>query len=140
MNKALGEPPGHRSDSTLGRIKSVCEPLVEYMLFAKETKLTGKIEGTSDFAKEYAARGPRDASGRSLRDFDLKTRLLKHPCSPVIYSEDFDGLPAEATQYVQRRLAEILTGKDTSKPFEHLSAEDRKAILGILKATKPGFL
>jgi hypothetical protein len=140
MNKALGEKPGHRSDSTLRRIKSVCEPLVEYMLFANEAKLTGKVEGTSKFAKEYAARGPRDAAGRSLRDLDLRRRLLKHPCSPVIYSEAFDGLPPEAKQYVSRRLSEVLTGKDTSKPFEHLSAQDRKAILEILKATKPALL
>ena len=140
MNKALGEKPGHRSDSTLRRIKSVCEPLVEYMLFVNEAKLTGKIEGTSGFAKEYAARGRRDSAGRSLRDLDLQRRLLKYPCSPVIYSEAFDGLPAEAKEYVSRRLREVLTGKETGKPFEHLSSEDRKAILEILKATKPGLL
>jgi hypothetical protein len=139
MNKALGEKPGHRSESTLRRIKSVCEPLVEYMLFANEAKLTGKVEGTSAFANEYAARGPRDASGRSLRHFDLEKRLFKYPCSPVIYSEAFDAMPAEAKDYVRGRLLEILAGKDTSKPFEHLSAKDRKAILEILKATKPTF-
>lgn len=140
MNKALGEKPGHRSDSTLRRIKSVCEPLVEYMLFANEAKLTGKIEGTSAFAKDYRARGPRDSAGRSLRDLDLERRLLKHPCSPVVYSEAFDGLPAEAMQYVSRRLSEVLTGQDASKTFQHLSPEDRRAILEILKETKPGLL
>jgi hypothetical protein len=137
MNKALGEKPGHRSDSTLRRIKSVCEPLVEYMLFANEAKLTGKIEGTSTFAKDFAARGPRDAKGRSLRDLDLERRLLKHPCSPVIYSEAFDGLPPEARDYVSRRLLEVLTGKDTSQTFAHLSPADRQAVLEILRATKP---
>jgi NnrS protein len=136
MNEALGEPKGHRSESALRRIKSACEPLVEYLLFAKEAKLTGRIEGTSDFAKEYASRGPRDSKGRSLRDLDLTRRLLKHPCSPVIYGDAFDALPPEANQYVYRRLLEVLTGKDTSETFAHLSTTDRRTILEILRDTK----
>ena len=79
-----------------------------------------------------------DAKGRSLRQFDLKTRLFRTPLSYVVYSRHFDGLPPEAKAQVYRRLWEVLTGKDQTKPFAHLSAADRLAALEILRATKPG--
>jgi hypothetical protein len=40
--------------------------------------------------------------------------------------------------YVLAKIHGVLTGKDESKAFSHLSAEDRKAILEILSETKPG--
>ena len=138
MNKALGRPKDFRSDSTQSRIKSVCEPLVKGMLFCGEATLEEPVKGSSTFTSEYAARGPRDSRGRSLRDLDLQHRLLKYPCSPLIYSQTFDGLPDAAKDYVYRRLFEVLTGKDTSKDFAHLSAADRQAILEILRDTKLG--
>ena len=78
------------------------------MLFGDEARLTDRIEGTSSFAADFAARGPRDSKGRSLRDFDLKTRLFRYPCSYLIYSRAFDSLPGEVKEYVYQRLWEIL--------------------------------
>lgn len=138
MNEALKRPPGYRSDSTASRIKSTAEPLVKYMLFSGAAPLTDPVKGTTTFAADYAARGPKDSSGRSLRDLDLERRLLKYPCSPLIYSESFDGLPDAAKEYVYRRLWEVLTGKDQTKDFAHLSAADRREILDILRDTKAG--
>jgi hypothetical protein len=138
MNEALKRPPGYRSESTASRIKSTAEPLVKYMLFSGAAPLTDPVKGTTTFAQDYAARGPRDSKGRSLRDLDLERRLLKYPCSPLIYSEAFDGLPDATKEYVYRRLWEVLTGKDQTKDFAHLSPADRQAILEILRETKPG--
>ncbi|MHB1424401.1 MAG: hypothetical protein ACYC3I_14615 [Gemmataceae bacterium] len=137
FNKVLGRPADYRSDSTLSRIKNAGEPVVQYMLFCEEAQLSDPIKGTSDFTVEFVKRGPRDGKGRSLRDFDLKHRLFAYPCSYVIYSEAFDALPALVKDYVMRRLWEVLSGKDTSKEFAHLSASGRGAILEILRATKP---
>jgi hypothetical protein len=137
FNKALSRPADYRSDSTIRRIKNAGEPVVKYLLFCEETQLTDPIKGTSGFTEEFAKRGPRDAKGRSLRDFDLKRRLFAYPCSYVIYTEAFDSLPAPVKDYVLRRLWEVLSGKDTSKEFAHLSAADRQAVLEILRATKP---
>jgi hypothetical protein len=137
LNKALGRPADYRSDSTTSRIKSAGDPLVKYLLFSGEAKLTEPIKGTSNFAKEFAERGPRTRDGRSLRDFDLKTRLFKYPCSYLIYSEAFDALPDAVKDYVCRRLQEVLTGKDRGEDFAHLCTADRKAILDILRETKP---
>jgi hypothetical protein len=137
FNKALGRPADYRSDSTLSRIKNAGEPVVRYLLFCEEAPLSDPVKGTSDFAEEFAKRGPHDGKGRSLRDFDLKRRLFAYPCSYIIYSEAFDALPAPAKDYVMRRLWEVLSGKDTSKEFTHLRAADRQAILEILRQTKP---
>jgi len=138
MNKALGRPVDFRSDSTTSRIKNAVEPLLKGILCSEEAALTGAIEGTSGFAKDFSVRGPRDAKGRSLRDLDLKTRLLKYPCSYLIYSASFDALPPEALERFYQRLFDVLSGKDQSKEYAHLSSADRKAILDILVATKKG--
>lgn len=138
VDKALGkvgEPP---SDSTRRRIANACEPLVKHLLFCEEAPLAGPVKGTSGFAEEFAAREPKDTKGRSLREFDLTTRMFKYPCSYLVYTKAFDGLPAEAKEYVYRRLWEVLSGNDTGKEFAHLSAADRSAVRDILRETKPG--
>ncbi|MCH7988595.1 MAG: hypothetical protein IID46_05505 [Planctomycetes bacterium] len=138
INKALKESDAYRSPGTLGRIASAGDKLLKQMLFVEETPLQGPIVGTSGFAAEFAKRGPFDSKGRSLRDFDLKTRMFKYPCSYQIYSESFDSLPPVVKQHVYRRLWEVLTGKETGEEFTHLSGNDRKAILEILLETKTG--
>jgi len=137
LNKELNEPAGKRWDSTTRRIESAGEPLVQYLLYSGEAKLTDPVAGTSDFTKEFTARGPFDKSGRSLREFDLKTRLFKYPGSYLVYSKAFADLPPPVKEFVLRRLHEVLTGKDTSEPFRHLSEADRKAVLEILRDTLP---
>jgi hypothetical protein len=137
LNKALGrQMPGH-SESTVGRIQNAGEPLVKYLLYGEEAPLTEAVQGTSTFAAEFARRGPFDRKGRSLRDFDLHKRMFKYSCSYLLYSAAFDGLPVEVKDYVYRRLWEVLSGKDTSKDFAHLSAADRQAVREILLETKP---
>jgi hypothetical protein len=137
MNEALGRPEDHQSESTRRRIASAVEKLVGYMLFGDEFPLTSSISGTSDFAAEYSARGPRDRRGRSLYELDLNRRLLKHPCSPLIYSDAFDQLPAQTKLGVYRRLFEILSSGERAEEFPHLSRSDRTAIREILLDTKP---
>ena len=138
INAALGLPAGARAESIARRIVWACEPVVEALLFADEAALSGPVAGTSGFAAEFAARGPFDAKGRSLRQFDLTTRLFRTPLSYVVYSKHFDGLPPEAKAQVYRRLWEVLTGNDRTKPFAHLAPADRLAAHEILRATKPG--
>ncbi len=137
INKSLGEPAGTTWDSVTRRIETAGNRLAKYLLFSREAKLDGPVAGTSDFAREFAARGPFDRSGRSLRQFDLKTRLFKYPCSYLVYSKAFAALPTDVKGATLKRLHEVLTGKDTSADFAHLSADDRKAVLEILRATLP---
>ena len=120
-------------------IKEEGESLLEAMLFSEAVPLTEPVSGTTNFASEFSARGPRDKQGRSLHELDLKTRLLRYPLSYLIYSKSFNAMPQAAKDYVYRRLWEVLSGKDTSTAFAHLSQDDRKAILEILQDTKPDF-
>jgi hypothetical protein len=110
--------------------------MLEYMLFTEETALTEPVRGSSDYAQSFAASGPKDKEGRSLRDLDLKTRLFQYPCSFLIYSEAFDSMPAPALDRLYRRLWEVLTERDKSAKFARLSSADRKAIFEILQETK----
>jgi hypothetical protein len=139
-NKAAGQPVNTAtlSDAARQQIEKPAEELVRYLIFLNEAPLEGQVRGTSGFAEEFAARGPRDPQGRSLRDFDLRTRIFKYPCSYLIYNEAFDSLPSPAKEYVYRRLFEILTGRERSPEFARLTGEDRRAILEILLATRPG--
>lgn len=137
LNRELKQPAGRQWDSTKSRIKSVTEPLVKYLLFSGEAELTEPLVGTSGFTKEFAQGGLRDQQGRSLRDFDLQRRMFKYPCSYLIYSESFDALPDAVRLPVYQRLYDVLSGKEASKEFSHLSTADRTAILEILRATKP---
>ena len=136
MNRALDLPPGQWSDATRRRINGTVESMLKYMLFSEETKLLEPVKGTSGFEEEFVKTGPRDRNGRSLRDFDLKTRLFRYPCSFLIYSQAFDALPKPAQDQVYRRLWGILTGQEQSKDFASLSRSDREAICQILLDTK----
>jgi len=170
MNKALDRPEGTRSETSIRRIASASEQLVEALLMVDEAKLAGPVRGSSDFATRYSRQGPRDDQGRSLRELDLRTRLFKFPCSPLIYSTAFDSLPKDTKALVGKRLGEVLSaaGNDASAgndaanrndgsnvfvgnarqgaqgtavgKFGHLSTDDRRAIRAILLQTKPGLL
>jgi hypothetical protein len=149
FNTSFKEPTTNRLESTTRRIASAGDRLVKGLLFASETQLTAPISGTSGFAEKFVAAGPRDSNGRALRDFDLTTRMFKYPCSYLVYSAAFDGLPVEVKSHVAARLREVLgepaagaapRDQQFEKEFTHLSVGDRRAILEILRETKPGFL
>jgi hypothetical protein len=133
--KAQGLSGDKLSDAT----KEAGERIVRAMLFVGEAELTDPVRGTSPFAEEFMKRGPRDSKGRSLRDLDLQHRLMQYPLSYLIYSKSFDEMPGELKEYVRHRIREVLTGEDKSPDFGHLSESDRKAILEILRETKPEF-
>jgi hypothetical protein len=137
INQALGEPNDKLSESTQRRIRGAADELLKYMLMVGEARLEAPVSGTTDFAKEFAAAGPQDKRGRSLRELDLKRRLFRYPCSFLIYSEAFDALPPPALDYLYRRLWLVLTGQAGEKEFAGLTAEDRRAVLEILRETKP---
>lgn len=119
------------------KIDAEIEDMVEYMLFTNEAKLYDPIVGVSTFTKTFPERGPRDKQGRSLRDFDLQTRMFKYPLSYMIYSDAFNAMPDSAREKIYRRLFDVLSGKEQSPKFARLSAEDKQNILAILRDTKP---
>jgi hypothetical protein len=118
------------------RVTGAVHELVDYMLFVDEAELPGPVRGTSGFAERFAAAGPRDSRGRSLRELDLQRRLFRYPCSYMIYTEAFDALPPAAKGAVYARLGDVLAGRDPHQRYRVLSAADRAAIVQILRETK----
>jgi hypothetical protein len=120
-----------------GELNAEVEKLVAFMLFVEEVKMESPFKGVSTFTETFPKRGPRDSKGRSLRDFDLQTKLFKYPLSYMIYSEAFDGLPAPAREQIYRKLHDVLIGKGGSA-YASLSADRRREVLEILVETKKG--
>jgi len=112
------------------------DDLVAYMLFTHEARLVEPIEGVSTFARTFAARGRADRRGRSLRDFDLTTRLFRYPLSYLIEGAAFAALPAGVREAILRRLHTALTSAEAG-PAAHLTPADRRAILEIAAETVP---
>lgn len=110
------------------------DELVRYLLFAREASLPkGGAKGEATFRKEFLARKLADTKGRSLRDFDLKTRLFRYRCSYMIHSRVFAALPKEMKSRTLQRLSRALSPEgDALAP--HLAQEERKAIREILHA------
>jgi hypothetical protein len=121
------------------RLQGAIDRLLRAMLFADEAPVLGTMRGTTTFRDDFSNRGPRDHLGRSLRDFDLETRLFRYPLSFLIYAESFDALPSVARLDVYRRLREMLGGHDANGLSDRLTPGDRQAILDILRETKPEF-
>ena len=136
MDEIFERDPTILSESTKSRIDNVGDALVKYMLFVDEAALVSPIVGTSGFTETFPSRGPKDSTGRSLRELDLESRLFTYPLSYQIYSPQFDGLPNEMKTYVYQRLWDILTGTEKSDEFDHLTRRTRRAIREILLETK----
>lgn len=124
-------------EARLGDRVATLDDLVAYMLFSGEARLPEPVQGVSTFSRTFPERGPRDRRGRSLRDFDLQTRLFRYPLSYLVYSAAFESLPQRIRAELYGRLYAILTGADRSERYAHLAAADRQAILEILLDTKP---
>ena len=56
----------------------------------------------------------------------------------MIYAEALDALPAAAKDAVYSRVWEVLSGEERSPKYLRLSEDDRRAIIEILRETKPG--
>ena len=63
---------------------------------------------------------------------------MRYPCSYMIYSAAFDGLPSEALAAIYQRLWRILSGDEKASKYQSLAVVDRQAIVEILRATTPG--
>jgi hypothetical protein len=124
QRRAAGDDP---SDKTVS-MEEAAKEVVDYMLFVEEAPLPQAIRGSTTFTERFSALGPRDRKGRSLRQLDLTRRLMRYPCSYMIYSAQFEQLPSVAKSAIYRRLWDVLSKSRSA---------DHKAVLEILRDTKP---
>ena len=126
-----------RLDLAASPLRDGVNELVDALLFVEEEPLTAAVRGTSGFAEIFAALGPADRQGRSLRQLDLERRLLRYPCSYMIYSAAFAALPGGVREAIYSRVWEILSGRETAPKYSRLSEADRRAVVDILRDTLP---
>ena len=110
------------------------EDLVDYLTFADEVRLPAAVEGVSAFTANFEQRGPTDRQGRSLRDFDLRTRLFRYPVSYLLLSPMVDALPGEVRTEIYRRVYARLTSAAPARPGGPALA-DRRAAIAIVHDT-----
>ncbi|MDB5441595.1 MAG: hypothetical protein JWM33_4022, partial [Caulobacteraceae bacterium] len=120
------------------KIDATVENLVAEMTYADAVPLPSPVKGSSQFAQDFTAAGLRDPKGRSLKEFDLKTRVFRYPLSYMVYSSAFDSLPADLKAKVWRRLYDVLSGADRSGDYKAVAAQGGDTAIAILAATKSG--
>ena len=128
-----------RASAASADINRLAAELADYLLFADEASLPVPLTPRPGFAAALQSLIPADRRGRSFAQFDLVDRLLKYPCSYMIYTPAFDALPAPARQIVYGRMIDLLSGPPNEGRFERTTAADRRAILEILRETKSDF-
>jgi hypothetical protein len=130
----------HRAGTPASQAEAA-DALTEYLLFVDEAPLARPVKGTSGYAEAFAAVGPRDSQGRSLRDLQLDGRTFRHPLSYMVYSPIYAALPLEARRAVAARLTDVLDGGRAGRQsYAHLTAPVRQAIREILAETAPSVL
>src|SRR5262249_19308091 len=118
------------------RLNDAVNALVDYLLFVDEAPLPSRIIGTSGFRERFEGLGLFDGKGRSLRQFDLRRRMMLYPCSYMIYSKAFEALPFATKRLVYAQMRDILTGRLAEPRYSRISRLDRQAIIEILRDTK----
>jgi hypothetical protein len=125
------------SDRVTEMLRGIANEVVDYLLFIDEAPLPEPIHGSSGFAERFSTAGPRDRQGRSLHELDLTRRVMKYPCSYLIYSPTFDALPPAVKEPILRRMWQVLSGQEHDARYQSaLSQADRQAIVEILRDTK----
>lgn len=139
LQRELKEPVTDVPEGTALRVvETEAGRIVEHLLFCDEAALpAGGVHGAGDFERAFRRNKCTDPRGRSLKDFDLRTRLFAWRCSYMIYSQAFDALPPALKACVYQRLKAVLTTPAPPKRFAHSPAAERAAIGEILLATKP---
>ena len=120
-------------------LRRLANELADYLLFAGEAPPLSELTPRPGFAASLESRTPKDHRGRSFGQLDLVNRLLRYPCSYMVYSEAFDGLPPAIKSVVYRRMTDMLSAIDPHATRPDRVGEARRAALEILKETKPDF-
>ncbi|KAA0139916.1 hypothetical protein FYZ48_08275 [Gimesia chilikensis] len=125
----------------LGLESDARQRLVRYLLFLDEAPFTAPVKGTSGYQDWFARQGKRDSQGRSLKDFDLKTRLFQYRLSYLIYTDGFQKMPAGARLRILKDIYEFLNADDSTLKADwdvepqNFPIAERQAILQIVAET-----
>ena len=125
--------------ATNGALLVLVNELADYLLFADEAPPLAPLTPPAAFAASLEARTPRDRRGRSFGQLDAVNRLLRYPCSYMVYSDAFNGLPKQVRAAVYSRMLAVLSGREARAARVRLTPAESRVILEILRDTKPEF-
>ncbi len=131
----LQENAGH-VETANPELETLARELVRYLLFADEAPLPPRgVPGSEAFKADFLAKRRITSNGHSLRDLDLRTRLMRYRCSYMIESPAFAGLPGPLKRFVDLELSRALDPAASPKEYAYLPAEEKAAIRDILRET-----
>lgn len=140
LAKFLDETFDPAESETLQRvIDSHAKRIVKHMLFCEEIALETPVEGSPGFQKTFQANKKTDATGRSLKEFDLQTQMFKYRCSYMVYSRAFGLMPDLLKDAVIKKLHVVLSDDHDDEDYAHLDVNERRAIRTILSETTDWF-
>lgn len=133
IQDAFGEPINDEPQgSALGVIQHHAEKIVKALLFIDEYPLQSPgIEGSTEFQEAFRRNRIENEEGRSLKDFQLRTRLFKYRCSYMIHAPSFKALPPPLKKQIHRLLQEAFA-PEPSKLGEHLSDSEREHLRNLV--------
>ena len=116
-------------------IEERAEELARYITFADEAKFPTKgISGDTAYAEDFLRDRKATKTGISLKDLDMKTRIFKHRCSYMLYTDTWKEAPPELKERVYYHMALYLRDQPDAQ-HAHIPQAERLAIRAILKET-----
>lgn len=133
---ALNQGNGKLDAAGETMINHQADLLARYLLFMDEAALPkGGVKGEAPFLRDFQRNKKATTAGISLKDFDLQTHLFKHRCSYMIYSAQWEALPAILKQRVYAKLGMALADNNAAADYAYLSLMERRNIRSILQQT-----
>jgi hypothetical protein len=129
------ENKGLLGASAKAEVEERAEEMARYITFAEEAKFPAKgITGDPAYAEDFLRDRKVTKAGISLKDLDMKTRMFKHRCSYMLYTDTWKEAPKELKDRVYYHMALYLRDQPDAQ-HAHIPAAERMAIRSILKET-----
>jgi hypothetical protein len=135
LRQLKADNKGMMGAAAKAEIDERAQELARYTLFADEAKFPAKgMVGDPAYAQDFLRDRKTSKSGLSLKDLDMKTRMFKHRCSYMLYTDSWKAAPKELKERVYYHMALYL--RDQADPqHSHIPQAERLAIRTILKET-----
>ncbi|MEZ5387660.1 MAG: hypothetical protein R3F13_19300 [Prosthecobacter sp.] len=135
MRQLKHENKGFMGSGAKAEIEERAVELARYITFAEEAKFPAKgISGDEAFAADFLRDRKTTSAGLSLKDLDMKTRIFKHRCSYMLYTDTWKEAPKELKERVYYHMALYLRDQPDAQ-HAHIPQAERLAIRSILKET-----
>ncbi len=112
------------------------DKLLRYLVFADEPPLPKPLDPEtikrSAYREWFESHAPTSSSERSLRQFDLQTRVFRHRLSYLILHPLFESLPPSCRERLIGRLEAAFRADPPPVGYEHIPAAERAELLKLL--------